>query len=51
VYPQGAPGVRLKWQPSEASYFQFAVVTDGDVNPTDAAGHETNPHGVEGSLR
>jgi porin len=46
VYPQGAPGVRLKWQASEASYFQFAVV-DGDVNPTDAAGHETNPHGVE----
>lgn len=46
VYPQGAPGVRLKWQPTEQSFLQFAV-TDGDVNPTDAAGNETNPHGVE----
>lgn len=46
VYPQGAPGVRLKWQPSAALYFQAAVV-DGDVNPTDAAGTETNPHGVK----
>lgn len=46
VYPQGAPGLRLRWQPADACYFQFAVV-DGDVNPTDAAGHETNPHGVK----
>lgn len=46
VYPQGAPGVRLKWQPTEQSFLQFAI-TDGDVNPTDAAGNETNPHGVE----
>ncbi len=46
VYPQGAPGVRLKWLPTEQSFLQFAI-TDGDVNPTDAAGHETNPHGVE----
>lgn len=46
VYPQGAPGIRIKWQPTETIYFQAAVV-DGDVNPTDAAGKETNPHGVK----
>ncbi len=46
VYPQGAPGVRLKWQPSAATYIQFAAV-DGDVNPPDGAGKDTNPHGVE----
>jgi len=46
VYPQGAPGVRLKFQATEASYFQIAVV-DGDVNPTDANGNETNPHGIK----
>lgn len=46
VYPQGAPGVRLRWQASESAYLQFAV-TDGDINPVDAAGHETNPHGVK----
>lgn len=46
VYPQGAPGVRIKWQAREQIYFQVAVV-DGDVNPTDAAGNETNPHGVK----
>lgn len=46
VYPQGAPGVRLRWQPTEQTFLQFAI-TDGDVNPTDAAGNETNPHGVK----
>ena len=46
VYPQGAPGVRVKWQPSEFTYAQAAVV-DGNVNPLDSAGRETNPHGVE----
>lgn len=46
VYPQGAPGIRIAWRPTEANYFQFAV-TDGDVNPTDAGGRETNPHGVK----
>lgn len=46
VYPQGAPGVRLRWQASESAYLQFAA-TDGDINPVDAAGNETNPHGVK----
>lgn len=46
VYPQGAPGLRIKWSPSETWYAQFAIA-DGDVNPTDAAGNKTNPHGVE----
>lgn len=45
VYPQGAPGVRIKWQPCERSFFQVAVV-DGDVNPSNANGNETNPHGT-----
>lgn len=45
VYPQGAPGVRVKWSPSKQSYLQ-AIVVDGDVNPTDARGRETNPHGT-----
>lgn len=46
VYPQGAPGARLKWQARESVYVQFAV-TDGDVNPRNHAGRETNPHGVK----
>ncbi|MCE9609345.1 MAG: carbohydrate porin [Chthoniobacter sp.] len=46
IYPQGAPGVRLKLQTCEHSYFQVAVA-DGDVNPDDGAGGESNPHGVK----
>ena len=46
VYPQGAPGVRLKWKPSEKTFLQ-SVVVDGDVNPLDTASRETNPHGVK----
>lgn len=38
--------MRLRWQPSDAGFLQFAI-TDGEVNPTDAAGNETNPHGVK----
>lgn len=41
VYPQGAPGVRARWTPSEPTYWQAAVV-DGDINP-----HGTNPNGVK----
>ncbi len=45
VYPQGAPGVRLAWHPGE-EFFVQAAVFDGDVNPLDAVGRETNPNGV-----
>jgi porin len=41
VYPQGAPGVRLKWNTCEQSYLQFAVV-DGDIDP-----NADNTHGVK----
>lgn len=41
VYPQGAPGVRVYWAPTEPTYWQVAVV-DGDINP-----HGTNPNGVK----
>ncbi len=46
VYPQGAPGVRLAWLPHD-NFFVQAAVFDGDVNPSNANGHETNPNGVK----
>lgn len=49
VYPQGAPGARLAWHPNENIFWQAAVV-DGDVNPADSTGRETNPHGVKFKL-
>lgn len=49
VYPQGAPGARFAWHPNEKVFWQAAIV-DGDVNPTDANGRETNPHGVRVKL-
>jgi porin len=45
VYPQGAPGVRVKWSPTKKTYVQ-ALVVDGDANPSDANGNETNPNGI-----
>lgn len=46
VYPQGAPGVRLAWHPHD-DFFAQAAVFDGDVNPLNANGRETNPNGVK----
>jgi porin len=49
VYPQGAPGARFAWRPSDKIFWQAAVV-DGDVNPTAASGRESNPHGLKVKL-
>lgn len=49
VYPQGAPGVRLAWHPTEQFFWQAAIV-DGDVNPVDVRSRETNPHGTRVKL-
>lgn len=46
VYPQGALGARLAWHPRENAYVQAAVF-DGDGNPPDDLGNETNPNGIE----
>jgi porin len=49
VYPQGAPGVRLKWNTCEQSYLQFAVV-DGDIDPNGDNVHGTKVKFNEGAL-
>ncbi len=49
VYPQGAPGVRIKLNTWEQSYLQFAVV-DGDIDPSGDNVHGTKVKFNEGAL-
>lgn len=49
VYPQGAPGVRLKINTCEKSYVQAAIV-DGDIDPNGDNVHGTKVKFNEGAL-
>ena len=49
VYPQGAPGVRVRLNTCEQSYLQFAVV-DGDIDPNGDNVHGTKVKFNEGAL-
>ena len=49
VYPQGAPGVRLRLNTCEQSYLQFAVV-DGDIDPNCDNVHGAKVKFNEGAL-
>jgi len=49
VYPQGAPGLRLRLNPGEKSYVQIAIV-DGDIDPAGDNAHGTKLKLDEGAL-